>query len=167
MLIGLVWPCVQWTHYSNTWNKIFIWYVTRPLKINHVRTFIYLRSTNLKYSMPHNSSAPDSSHVRFTLEEKGICWQCETVRVMRQLKFMRWLYYSLIHSLTYVSYLFIAHAHHCYVVGQCSSIITFLLFITYVTDCWSLHVFMHINVFYLSVEKGLVYLLCTFSIDYY
>jgi len=31
-------------------------------------TFEYLRNTNLKYSMPHNSPVPDSSRVRFTQE---------------------------------------------------------------------------------------------------
>ena len=43
-------------------------YVTRPAKINHVGTFKYLRNTNLKYSILHNSPVPDSSHVRFILE---------------------------------------------------------------------------------------------------
>jgi len=43
-------------------------YVTRPAKIDQVGTFKYLGNTNLKYSMPHNSPVPDSSHVRFTQE---------------------------------------------------------------------------------------------------
>jgi len=43
-------------------------FVTRPAKINHVDTFKYLRNTNLKYSMPHNSPVPDNSCARFTLE---------------------------------------------------------------------------------------------------
>jgi len=43
-------------------------YVTRPAKIDHVGTFRYLRNTNLKYLMLHNSPMPDSSHVRFILE---------------------------------------------------------------------------------------------------
>jgi len=36
-------------------------YVTRPAKINHVGTLIYFRNTNLKYSVPHNFSMPNSS----------------------------------------------------------------------------------------------------------
>jgi len=43
-------------------------YVTRPVKIDHVGTFIHLKNTNLKYSMPNNSPVSDSSHVRFTQE---------------------------------------------------------------------------------------------------
>jgi len=43
-------------------------YVTRLAKIDHVGTFIYLRNTNLKYSMPRSSSVPDSNHVRFAQE---------------------------------------------------------------------------------------------------
>jgi len=47
-------------------------YVTRPAKTYHVGIFKYLRNTNLKYSLPHNSPVPDSSHVRFTREaEQG------------------------------------------------------------------------------------------------
>ena len=34
-------------------------YVTRPAKTRHVGTFKYLRNTNLKYSVPHNSPVPD------------------------------------------------------------------------------------------------------------
>jgi len=43
-------------------------YHTRPAKIDHVGTLIYLRNTNLKYSMPHNFPVPDSNHIRFTWE---------------------------------------------------------------------------------------------------
>jgi len=43
-------------------------YVTRPAKIDQVGTFKYLRNTNSKHSMPHNSPVPDSSCVRFKQE---------------------------------------------------------------------------------------------------
>jgi len=33
-------------------------YVTRPVKINQVSTFKYLRNANLKYLKPHNSPVP-------------------------------------------------------------------------------------------------------------
>ena len=43
-------------------------YVTRPAKIDQVGTFKYLRNTNSKYSMPHDSPVPDSSCVKFIQE---------------------------------------------------------------------------------------------------
>jgi len=42
------------------------YYVTRPAKIDHVGTLIYLRNTNLKFSMPHKFPVPNSNHIRFT-----------------------------------------------------------------------------------------------------
>ena len=62
---------VMFSIYENmklSFHEIFLIYVTRPAKINHVGTFKYLRNTNLKYSMLHNSYMPDSSHIRFIQE---------------------------------------------------------------------------------------------------
>jgi len=42
--------------------------MTRPAKIDYVGTLIYLRNTNLKYSMPHNFPVPHSNRVRFIRE---------------------------------------------------------------------------------------------------
>jgi len=40
----------------------------RPTRIDHVGALIYLRNTNLKYSMLHKLPVPDSNCVRFTQE---------------------------------------------------------------------------------------------------
>jgi len=57
---------------QGTPSKIYTYldciHMTRPVKIDHVGTFKYLRNTNLKYSMLHNAPMPDSSQVRFILE---------------------------------------------------------------------------------------------------
>jgi len=56
----------------NRHNVFSIIIVTRPAKINHVGALIYLRNTNLKYSMPHNFLVPDSNCVRFTVVDKKV-----------------------------------------------------------------------------------------------
>jgi len=57
--------CISYVYLDYVYTHLC---VTRPAKIDHVDTFKYLKNTNLKYSIPHNSPVPDSSRLRYTLE---------------------------------------------------------------------------------------------------
>jgi len=63
-MVILMFKCLIFVYHDDLCDR----YMTRPVKINHVGTLIYLRNTNLKYSMPHNFPLPDSNRITFTQE---------------------------------------------------------------------------------------------------